>query len=220
MPEAPRSNRPTPRTPAATEAELRRRIRAELEEARNQADGQLDDAALAGVIARAISAALEWHHESPEHTRNATLSSRTWRPAGGPRGGRGPRDESEGDDRPPRRPRDFDRPPRDYDRPPRDFDRPPRDYDRPPRDYDRPPRDYDRPPRDYDRPPRDYDRPRRDYDADLDQPPREYDRGGSNYDRGPRSGGRKYDRPPRSGGRPPTRGGGFKRGGFKPRRPR
>jgi hypothetical protein len=211
MAEAPRSNRPTPRTPAAMEAELRRRIRAELEEARNSADGQLDDASLAGVIARAISAAFEWHREGPEHTRNATLSSRTWRPAGGPRGARG---APEGDDRPPRRPRDFDGPPpRDYDRPPRDFDRPPREFDRPPRDYDRPPRDYDRPP------PRDYDRPRRDYDRDTDQPPRDYDRGDPDYDRGPRGGGRKYDRPPRNSGRPPSRGGGFKRGGFGPRRP-
>jgi hypothetical protein len=227
MAEAPRSNRPTPRTPAATEAELRRRIRSELEEARNAADGQLDDTALAAVIARAISAALEWHREGPEHTRNATLSSRTWRPAGGPRGARS---AGEADDRPPRRPRDYDRPPprdfdrpsRDVDRPPRDFDRPSRDFDRPPpRDYDRPPRDVDRPPpRDYDRPPpRDYDRPRREYDRDVDQPPREYDRGGPDYDRGPRGGGRKYDRKPRNGGRPPTRGGGFKRGGFGPRRP-
>ena len=204
MAEAPRSNRPTPRTPAATEAELRRRIRSELEEARNAADGQLDDTALAAVIARAISAALEWHREGPEHTRNATLSSRTWRPAGGPRGARS---AGEADDRPPRRPRDYDRPP------PRDFDRPSRDVDRPQRDFDRPPpRDYDRPP------PRDYDRPRREFDRDVDQPPREY-RGGPDYDRGPRGGGRKYDRKPRNGGRPPTRGGGFKRGGFGPRRP-
>jgi hypothetical protein len=184
MAEAPRSNRPTPRTAAAIEAELRRRIRSELEQARSEADGVLDDAALAGIIARAIVSAVEWHLQAPEHTRNATLSSRTWRPAGGPRGG--PRDD-DGEDRGPRRPpRDFDRPRRDFDRPPRDFDRPPRDFDRPRRDFDRPPRDFDR---DYDRPPRDYDRP----------PPRD-------YDRGPR--------------RPPPRGsGGFKRGGFKPRRP-
>src|SRR5579872_2236388 len=129
MAEAPRSNRPTPRTPAAAEAELRRRIRIELEQARAEADGALDDAALASIIARALSSALQWHLEAPEHTRNATLSSRTWRPAGGPRGGA----------------RDYDR-----DRPPRDFDR-----DRPPRDFDRdrPPRHFDR-----DRPPRDYDR--------------------------------------------------------------
>src|SRR5712692_1216977 len=100
MSEAPRSNRPTPRTTAAVEAELRRRIRAELTQARSDADGELDDAALASVIASAIAAALSWHLESPEHTRNATTSSRTWRPAGGPRGGAsGPRDFGE---RPPR----------------------------------------------------------------------------------------------------------------------
>ncbi|MBV9174683.1 MAG: hypothetical protein JOZ81_31865, partial [Chloroflexi bacterium] len=52
MDEARRSNRPAPRTPAAVEAELRRRIRVELAEARERADGELDDAALAEVIAR------------------------------------------------------------------------------------------------------------------------------------------------------------------------
>src|SRR5215218_2560303 len=82
MPEAPRSNRPTPRTSAAVEAELRRRIRAELVQARSDAEnGELDDVMLASVIARAIATALAWHLEAPEHTRNATLSSRTWRPA-------------------------------------------------------------------------------------------------------------------------------------------
>src|SRR5438552_8533889 len=86
MSEAPRSNRPTPRTTAAVEAELRRRIRAELTQARSDAEGELDDAALAAVIASAIAAALSWYLEAPEHTRNATSSSRTWRPAGGPRG--------------------------------------------------------------------------------------------------------------------------------------
>ena len=99
MSEAPRSNRPTPRTTAAVEAELRRRIRAELTQARSDADGELDDAALASVIASAIAAALSWHLEAPEHTRNATTSSRTWRPAGGPRGGRsthGSRDREDG----------------------------------------------------------------------------------------------------------------------------
>src|ERR1041385_6015956 len=125
MADGPRSNRPAPRTQAAVEAELRRRIRAELEQARSDADGQLEDATLASIIARAVAAAVQWHLEAPEHTRNATLSSRTWRPAGGPRGGRG----SEAEDRPPR---DFDRAPRDFDRRPRDFDRPPRDFDRPP----------------------------------------------------------------------------------------
>jgi hypothetical protein len=214
MPEGPPSNRPTPRTAASMEAELRRRIRAELTQARSDAEsGQVDDATLAQVIAGAIAAALGWHLESPEHTRNATVSSRTWRSAGGPRGGRPP--DSAEENRPPRDfgarpPRQFGpRGPRDFgDRPPRDFgDRPPRDYgDRPPRDYgDRPPRDYgDRPPRDFgDRPPRDYgDRPPRDFG---DRPPRDYG-----------------DRPQRDfGKRPPNRGG----GGFRskssrgPRRP-
>jgi translation initiation factor IF-2 len=105
MDEARRSNRPTPRTPAAVEAELRRRIRAELAEARKRSDGELADAALAEVIARAIGAALGWHLEAPEHSRNATLSSRTWRGAGGPRGGGAPRDFDGG---PPQRgPRQF-----------------------------------------------------------------------------------------------------------------
>jgi hypothetical protein len=153
MGEAPRSNRPIPRTPAAAEAELRRRIRTELEQARGAADGQLDDATLAAIIARAVATALQWHLEAPEHTRNATLSSRTWRPAGGPRGGGAP---PAGEDRPPRgarTQREYEGRPRDYDRPPRDYDRPPRDYDRPPREYDRPARDYDRPPRQGGRPP-------------------------------------------------------------------
>jgi hypothetical protein len=71
------------------EAELRRRVRTELTQARVEADGELTDAALANAIARAIGAALGWHLESPEHARNATLSSRTWRPASGPRGAGG-----------------------------------------------------------------------------------------------------------------------------------
>jgi hypothetical protein len=197
-----RSNRPTPRTPAAAEAELRRRIRAEMEQARSEADGELGDGELAAIIARAVASALQWHLEAPEHTRNATLSSRSWRPAGGPRGARQPEE----------RERDFDRPPRDFDRPPRD-----RDYDRPPRErgYGRPPRDFDRPPRDFDRPPREFDRPREDFDG----PPRERD-----YERPPRD--RDFDRPRRQGGKPyggkpygskPYRGGGFKNRG--PRRP-
>jgi hypothetical protein len=96
MIDQPRSNRPTPRTPAAIEAELRRRIASELKQAREDADGELSDAALAGIVAHAISAALGWHVEAPEHTRNATLSSRSWRPAPGPRGGgRPPRDIQE-----------------------------------------------------------------------------------------------------------------------------
>jgi len=193
MSEAPRSNRPTPRTPAAVEAELRHRIRSELEQARSDAeDGQLDDASLAAIIARAVASAMQWHLEAPEHTRNATLSSRSWRPAGGPRGGtrrdfdrdgdeeRGPREYGRG----PRR--EFeDRPPRDYDRPPRDFDRPPRDFDRSPRDFDRPPpRGFGRRPRDFDGPPQEFDR---------DRPRRDFD-----------------DRPPRRSGKP-LRQGGFKR---------
>src|SRR5216684_4494800 len=83
MSEAPLSNRPTPRTTAAVEAELRRQIRADLAQARTDADGELDDASLASIIAHAIGMALGFHLESPEHTRNATTSSRTWRPAGG-----------------------------------------------------------------------------------------------------------------------------------------
>src|SRR5712691_10822177 len=132
MVDEPRSNRPTPRTAAAVEAELRRRIRAELTQARSDADGELDDAALAGVMARAIAMALGWHLESPEHARNATLSSRTWRPAGGPRGGQ-PRGEFED-----RGPRQFDnRGPRQFD------DRRPPFRDRPPY-QERPPREDDR----------------------------------------------------------------------------
>jgi hypothetical protein len=140
---------------AAIEAELRRRIRAELTQARGQTDGELDDHALAAIIAHAVATALGWHLEAPEHTRNATLSSRSWRPAGGPRGGQ-PREDSEMrgardvEDRPPRptyRQREFDeRPPRGpyQERRPRDFDDrpPPRGpyQERRPRDFD------DRPP--------------------------------------------------------------------------
>src|ERR1700732_248741 len=90
MSEAPRSNRPTPRTTAAIEAELRRQIRADMAQARTDADGELDDESLASIIARAIGMALGFHLESPEHTRNATASSRSWRPASGPRGPRPP----------------------------------------------------------------------------------------------------------------------------------
>ena len=75
------------------EAELRRRIRMELAQAREDGDGELDDATLAGIIARAVAMGLGWHLDAPEHTRNATLSSRSWRPAAGPRGG--PRREFE-----------------------------------------------------------------------------------------------------------------------------
>jgi hypothetical protein len=84
------------------EAELRRRLRLDLSHARSVAeDGQVDDATLAEIIAKAIASALGWHTESPQHVRNATTSSRSWRPAGGPRGGPPPRDY---DEAPPRRP--------------------------------------------------------------------------------------------------------------------
>ena len=191
MAEAPQSNRPTPRTTAAVEAELRRQIRADLAQAREDADGELDDASLASIIARAIGAAVGWHLESPEHVRNATVSSRTWRPSSGPRGaGRPPDDDERGprqfDDR--RRPPPPDRAPF-PDRGSRDFgDRnAPR---RPSRDDER---EFPQPPR---RGPRDDDRER-------DFPPR----------RGPQ-------RPPfnpRGSGRPPNRPSGG--GGFGPRRP-
>jgi hypothetical protein len=204
------SNRPTPRTPAAMEAELRRRIRLELTQARAEAEsGQVDDTRLAAIIASAIAAALGWHSESPEHTRNATQSSRNWRPAGGPRGGgRGRESDAEGDsgDRPPR---SFgDRPPRTYgERPPRAFgDRPPRAYgDRPP-GGERPPRPFgERPPFDYgQRPPRSPGDANWPEFSDRDVPPR------------PRPSGRP-PYPPR-GNRPPNRNNGYSRGGgFGPR---
>jgi hypothetical protein len=196
MSEAPRSNRPTPRTTAAIEAELRRQIRADLAQARADADGELDDESLASIIAHAIGMLLAWHQESPEHTRNATTSSRTWRPAGGPRGGRPPEFEERSFEE--RGPRQFDDrrrgPPQDrgpsqdrgsYQDRGSSQDRPPY-QDRPPRDFD----DRGGPPR---RGPRDDDR---------DFPPR----------RGPQ--GRPSGFGPRSGGRPPSRG-----GGFGPRRP-
>jgi 23S rRNA pseudouridine2605 synthase len=138
------------------EAELRRRIRSEITQARGEAeDGTLDDATLAAIIARAVASALTWHLEAPEHTRNATLSSRTWRPSGGPRGGRPQQaEEREFDERGPRqfderRPRQFDdRRPRQFDqRGPRPFDeRGPRPFgDRPrgPREYENRDRDFD-----------------------------------------------------------------------------
>jgi hypothetical protein len=185
MDEAPRSNRPTPRTPAAIEAELRRRVRLALTQARTAGEGELDDASLAEIIAQAIAVALSWHIESPEHTRGATLSSRNWRPSAGPRGG----------------------PPRQFGGPPRQFDER-RPFDEPRRGPPYPPRDFD-----YDeRPPR---RPRfGDEDVEEDyRPPRFPRRGGPNRPppRGPRPGGRK---PPmgRGGGggfgpRKPRRGG-------------
>jgi hypothetical protein len=200
MSEAPRSNRPTPRTTAAIEAELRRQIRADMAQARADAEGELDDESLASIIAHAIGLVLAWHQESPEHTRNATTSSRTWRPAGGPRGGR-PQEFEE---------RSFE------DRGPRPFDDrrrgPPPDrgpfqergpyqerapYPPRPPFQDRPPRDFE----DRNAPPR---RGPREDNRDF-QPRRGPPGRPSGFNSGPG---------PRSGGRPPSRG-----GGFGPRRP-
>ena len=50
MDDSRRSNRPTPRTSASMEAELRRRVRTELTQARVEANGELTDAALANAI--------------------------------------------------------------------------------------------------------------------------------------------------------------------------
>jgi hypothetical protein len=99
MEQPPRSTRPPPRTPAAVEAELRRRVRTELDEARAAADGELTDVALAGVIAHAIGQALAWHLDAPEHGRGPSTSS-GWRPAPGPRGR--PRPDFDDRDRGPR----------------------------------------------------------------------------------------------------------------------
>jgi hypothetical protein len=85
MHEPTRPTRPAPRTPAAVEAELRRRVRAELEETRGAGGGELSDVALANIIARAIGQALAWHVDAPEHARGPTTSG-GWRPAPGPRG--------------------------------------------------------------------------------------------------------------------------------------
>src|ERR671934_2894852 len=92
----PRSTRPTPRTPAAIEAELRRRLRSELSEARNAAEDAgepgLGDATLAAIIARAIGTALSLHAEA-EHARGPQTSNAGWRSAPGPRGRRPPPEE-------------------------------------------------------------------------------------------------------------------------------
>src|SRR5919202_3701379 len=119
MDDRPRSTRPTPRTPAAIEAELRRRLRNELTEARAAAEDAgeagLDDATLAAIIARAIGTALSLHAEA-EHVRGPQTSNAGWRSAPGPRGGGPPR-------RPPGGPREYDegfdpgRPPPRYPRP-------------------------------------------------------------------------------------------------------
>lgn len=88
MSEAPRSNRPAPRTAAALEAELRRRIQDDLAAATEESDGELSEESLATVIARAVSWALQWHLDAPEHQRGPRLNE-GWRSASGPRG-RGP----------------------------------------------------------------------------------------------------------------------------------
>lgn len=134
MDDRPRSTRPTPRTPAAIEAELRRRLRTELSEARVAAEDAgepgLDDATLAGIIARAIGTALALHLEA-EHARGPRPSNAGWRSAPGPRGGPGqrpqpqpwPPEEFEGGPPGPRPPRPPFRPPRG----PRPFDFGPRE---------------------------------------------------------------------------------------------
>ena len=139
-------------------------MKSELEQAREAADGQLDDATLAAIIARAVASVLEWHLEAPEHTRSSTLSSRSWRPAGGPRGGdfsdrggrgfedRPPRDRF--DEQSERGPRSFGRGPRDFDRRPRDFDRGPRDFERGQPGSEGGARDFERGPRDFERGPK------------------------------------------------------------------
>jgi len=201
MAEASRSNRPTPRTPAAVEAELRRRVRAELSQAREQADGELDDESLAGIIARAVGQVLSWHLEAPEHSRNATSSSRSWRSAGGPRGG----GRSEDMDDRPARPAYEQRGPR----PPYEQRGPRPPYAR--RSFDEAGADegggfdQDTPYQRRPLPPRrpfSPGSPPRGTGRGQGRPPRDFDQGGqSGYD---------DRRPPRSGG------GGFKRGGFKP----
>ena len=111
MEEARRPTRPAPRTAAAIEAELRRRVRTELTEARAASEGELTDAALAGIIARAIGQALSFHLEAPEHARMAVSGG--WRPAPGPRGRPPLAAPAERDDRGPRpfKPPFRDRPP-------------------------------------------------------------------------------------------------------------
>src|SRR5919199_5558546 len=103
MDDRPRHTRPAPRTPAAIEAELRRRLRNELNEARTaaaDAGEELDDATLAAIIARAIAVALSLHTDA-EHVRGPQTSNAGWRSAPGPRGGAPPR-------RPPGGPGEYD----------------------------------------------------------------------------------------------------------------
>jgi hypothetical protein len=100
MDDRPRSTRPTPRTPAAIEAELRRRLRSELAEARGSGE-DLDDATLAAIIARAIGLALSLHAEA-EHVRGPQTSNAGWRSAPGPRGRRPPPPQYEQEFEPPR----------------------------------------------------------------------------------------------------------------------
>src|SRR5574340_755299 len=114
--DSPRPNRPPARTPAALEAELRRRIRDQLAEARDLGEGELSDEALAATIASAIGAALSWHLDQPEHARglDRITTGGAWRPAPGPRARPRPRPafeeeeeaeygEEEEFERPPRR---------------------------------------------------------------------------------------------------------------------
>lgn len=106
---APRPSRPTPRTAAALESDLRRQLRAAFQQARDDAGGELADKDLAAVIASAIAAAFAWHLEAPEHARGIDrIGSGTWRPAAGPRGRPQPQPEwgedgAPGPPRPPRR---------------------------------------------------------------------------------------------------------------------
>jgi hypothetical protein len=176
------------------EAELRRRIRADLTAARAERDGELDDAALANVIAHAIGQALGWHLESPEHTRNATLSSRNWRPSGGPRGGGQSRQDEGFERRPPSRRFEQDEP---FERrpPPRRFEQDDAPYDRPPRRFEQDDDAYER------RPP-----PNR--GPRQGRPPGPRGGGGQRGGGGPRGGGPRggggggFTRRPRSGPRP------------------
>src|SRR3569833_443000 len=85
--DSPRPSRPTPRTPAALEAELRRQLKSDLADAAEANDGELSEDTLAAIIARAIAAAFAWHMDGPEHARGPRISGGSeWRSAPGPRG--------------------------------------------------------------------------------------------------------------------------------------
>ena len=87
MDESAPSTRPTPRTAAALEAELRRRLRITISTAREAADGELSDEALAAAVANAIVATMQWHLDAPEHARGIDrVGGSSWRGATGPRG--------------------------------------------------------------------------------------------------------------------------------------